>query len=560
MKVITANIKLAMQGTFFLLFKNYFNSKKKLREISKLDLSQITSYFEKYKKKGNVDRVVLVELFHEHPTVNNNNHIVSLLLSHKYCTETIGFLKYRSCSEVKYVAKKYNVSKFVYVYTWKNSIYRVKAFFSLINSLSKLNYEKSTGWEIKVEGVEIGDLVYDQYLRYTNLPTVRKLTINYTLYIYNAIFYFYRYLDVLKENNVTDVILSHGVYAEYGILARVASSLSRDIKIYQWFNLNPMNVSVHTANKEYVRKPRYYEPNVMERILKNNDRNDLLAEYSHIMRSRMEGDDKNQIDVAFVYKGNEINSKTDFIEQYSPDSNKKNIFIYAHAFVDSVRYSHWSLYSDYYTWLYETLFNLVEESKISNIYIKPHPSESMYKCNVTVKDTIDDINSRYGAAFVYLDKKVHNRVIFNISNTIITSNGTVALEAVCYGIPVLVAGSTLYERADTVCQPNTIDEYVNCLRDIGNIKHPTEETIERAKLCFMFFQKYVYVPASFLRNGYVFSSADRCAEYAEHNKAFGTKVKLEDELLFQAFDYMLEKNENDTIFLDWKASNESTYS
>ena len=540
-------IKLLLQGSFVYQIRSYFLAKKNLRNIKKVDFTNIENYFQKYKKSGKNEKTILVELFFEHPSTNNNNYIVNLLLGCKYTTKTIGFLKYSSCADLKYVANKYNISKFEYVYSWKNFIYKYKAFISVVKNLGNLKYDKKFGWHIYVDGVEIGDLIYDQFLRYTNQPTYRKLDFNFLLYIFNSLFYFHRYKDILLKHNITDIILSHGVYAEYGILARVAASLEKDIKIYQWYNLNPMNISVHTANKEYIRKPRFYEASLMDKLISANGKETILSEYDEYMQKRLKAEDKNQIDLAFVYQDNDINSVDEFKESYKIKGGK-NIFIFSHAFVDSVKYVHWSLYSDYYTWLYETLVILADKSKEHNIFIKAHPSESMYKCDITVKSTIDEINQKYGANFIYLDKKIHNSVVFDLADSIITSNGTVAIEAVCYSIPVLVAASTLYENAKTVVQPKTINEYREHLGNIENINKPTVEMVERAKLCFVFYSKYIYVPASFLRNGQPFGNANRIEEYSNYNEKY-TNLSLNEEPLWKSFKYMIDEKINDTILI-----------
>lgn len=552
MKTFIRTMKLLLQGSFIYLIRNYFLSKRNLKNIKTVDFSNVETYFKKNKKRGEVEKNVLLELFFEHPSTNNNNYIVNLLLSHKYITNTIGFLKFNSFLDLKYVASKYNINNFDYVYTYKNIIYKVKALYSLVSNFKNLKYEQEFGWHINVDNIEIGDLIYDQFLRYTNLPTFRKVDLTFLLYVFNSLFYFHRYKDVLLRNNITDIILSHGVYAEYGILERVAASLDKDIKIYQWYNLNPINISMHIANKNYIRKPRYYEEKLMDELVYRYGKETILSEYEEYMQKRLNAEDKNQIDLAFVYQGNEINTISELKESYTVNEGCKNIFIFSHAFVDSVKYVHWSLYSDYYTWLYETLVFLAEKSKEHNIFIKAHPSESMYKCDITVKSTIEEVNHKYNSSFIYLDKKVHNSVVFNLADSIITSNGTVAIEAVCYGIPVLVAASTLYENAKTVIQPKTINEYKKYLENIENISLPSSDIIERAKLCFMFYSKYIYVPATFLRNGEPFGNADRVREYNAYNNCYSTDKSLDDELLFRMYEIMIKENTNDIINLEYK--------
>lgn len=549
MKKIISIIKLILQGSILYYFRNFFNSINNLKEIKKVNFSRIEEYFSKNRKKGKIEKNVLIELFFEHPSTNNNNYIINLLLSNKFSTKTIGFLKFNSSIDLKFVSSKHSIDKFAYIYTYKNIYYRIKSLYTLFFNLKNLKYDMHFGWHIYVDNIEVGDLIYDQFLRFKNLPTFRKLTFEYLVYIYNALFYYHRYKDVIKENNISDIILSHGVYAEFGMLVKAAASVNSDINIYQWFNLNPINISTHKANTISIRKPRVYEEYLMNQIINKYGKNKILEEYDFYLEKRLKAEDENQVDLKFVYKDNEINTNDEFYTQYSVKKSDTFIFIFAHAFVDSVKYEKWSLYSDYYTWLTETLKKLASTSKKVKIFIKPHPSESLYKCDVTVESVVQEINNKYNSEFIYLDKKIHNSIVFSLANVVITSNGTIGIEASCYGIPVLVAASTVYENSNITIQPKSLSEYENYLLNITTLKKNNISVINNAKLCFMFYTKYIFIDATFLRTGDYRGDTSRKIEYTLYNEMYGTSLPLDKEDLYSSFDNMITNNNFDVINL-----------
>jgi hypothetical protein len=524
-----------------------------LKYLKKIDLSNIEKYFIKNKRQGISERNILIEVFFEHPPMNINNFIIHLLLGHRYATSTIALIYNYWFFECKYLSKKCNIKDVAYIYNWAFLFYKIKAVLAFIKNIKHLTYTEDFGWHIFADGIDIGDLVYDGFLRYTNLPTYRKMDTRFALYIINYLFYFYRYKAIIKKNKITDIILSDLVY-DYGILVRAASTFDRKIFIYASYGHKPIDISVNIASKNIIPKQRTFDPCLLEKLIELYGKDSLLKEYDIYFNKRINADDSNQLDLQYVYKNTEINSIADFNKYYQRHTKGKNIFIFSHAFVDAVKYCD-LFFSDYYTWLYETCRRLTKKSNIHNIYVKPHPSEILYKCVVTVKDVIKEINNKYDGEIVFLDKKVNNKIIFNIADIIVTGAGTIAVEAAPQGIPVLVAARTYYEKVNMVIQPQTKDEYFKYLDNIEKVSSPSKDIVERAKLYFMLFSKYFFVSASFLsRFSIEDMSKDMTAQLKEkyyhlYNALFQSEIPLAEEPLFQMFEFMIDNGFHDTIDL-----------
>jgi hypothetical protein len=428
-------------------------------------------------------------------------------------------------------------------------------FWAFIRNIKKLTYKEDHGWCIVVDQINIGDIIYDEYLRYTNMPMCYNLNLKYSLFIINGLSQYYRFKSIIKRYKITDIIADDIVYIKSAGLIRAAASLNNSINVYHNMGTdNPYSISVRSVSKGHIREGMVYESYYIDDLVSRYGKLNLLAEYDVLMKKKMEGRISSNFDAEFVYKNTEINTQVDFIQYYQKYKGKKNIFIFSHAFVDAVKISR-IFYSDYYTWLYQTLVYLSEKSHGHNIYVKPHPSEILFKCDITVKSVVDEINSKYHAKFVFLDKKVHNRIIFTLADSIVTATGTIAIEAVPHSIPVLVASYPRYEKAEIVVQPNNIKEYKLFLNHIEDLPSPSSEIVERAKLCFLLYEKYFYVPASFLTkidsvsiiqfgNNYDFRKL-----YRQLNSLYTTNVTLNNEPLYKMFSYMIEKKHHDIINL-----------
>jgi hypothetical protein len=536
-KYIKHILSLFKRGTFLDYIIYYLKAIQKVKQLKKIDFSNITIYFKENSNSVKSDRNVLLEFFSDYPVMVHNICNRNLFLENIKNTNSIALLQHNSDIKMKYLAKVYGINKFVSVYTYKNILYRYMSLIFLIKNFKFFKYKKTYGWSIVCEGIEIGDLIYDQFLRFTNLPTYRKIDLRFLLYIYNSIILFYRYKDILIENKITDIILSHDVYADYGIFFRVAYLVDPDIKFYNGDTINLGYFTVQNATNGHIKKPRVLYKHDKVAIFSKFPKEELLKEYENIMLLRTSGKNYKDIDNSNVYLNTDINSIEELKSKYAVHQEGKNFFVYSHAFVDAVRYFE-TLYSDYYTWLYETLILLSKKTLKHNFYVKAHPSEHFYKCDVTVKSVVDEINTKYGAKFIYLDKKINNNVVFKYADACFTCTGSIAFEAPCFGVPVFTA-SNFMEEVKTTINSMTIDEYKRNLETIDNLQRLSDDAIERARLYFILFDKYFLID---LENSINDVFVDSYKQYEFINSSILNSPKVTEQVLFRAFKHTVANN------------------
>jgi len=524
---------------------------RKAAFFRRLDFSRIEEYHTRNRRQGTPEKNVLIDMLFENPINNVNAAIVYLLLGQKYAVRAFGLVQHRSWREMVLLCRKFTIERHVFVYTWKNMYYRVKALVTFLANLKHLSFSGGYGWHVIVEGIDIGDMIYDDFLRRMNVPTYRTLDAAFALQILHGIFLYYRYKDIVRNYHITDIILSHFVYSYFGILVRAAASVNAGIRIYSWSSIssNPMNIMAGTVSTGHIRKFMIYEDRYIDTLCERYGKEFLLKESDRLMAQRFRAAGSRQITEKFAYEGNEINSVDEFTACY-PLKKGKNIFIFSHALMDAVRHCD-SPFPDYYSWLCFTLTALAEKSHQNNIFVKPHPAEPLYVCEITVQSIVDEYNEKYHSHITFLDKKVHNRVIFQLADVIVTSNGTIGIEAIPHGIPVLVAAHPIYGKAGIAIQSASQEDYRNYLESIETLPAPTEETIERAKLCFLLYQKYFYVHASFLKHVALITGVelDREKEYREYNARYNPALPLTEEPLYKMFSWMIDHGYNDTLDL-----------
>jgi hypothetical protein len=234
----------------------------------------------------------------------------------------------------------------------------------------------------------------------------------------------------------------------------------------------------------------HYSLVLIDNFIQKNHLNFNL-ELNLLKKSQLVGKILNK-DTENVFSNNKITKFECFRSLYKYDPNLKTIVIYSHAFVDAVRYPRWSLFPDYFTWLEQTLNFIKKEKLLANIYIKPHPSENMYPCKMKTAMLVEKINRGSEINLILLEKQVSNEVIFSFADLIITSSGTVAIEAPLFNINVLVAGESDCEKAGAIIQPKTQKEYFNFIKNFDIIDKLPENKREVAEYAFYWYNKLSY--------------------------------------------------------------------
>lgn len=172
------------------------------------------------------------------------------------------------------------------------------------------------------------------------------------------------------------------------------------------------------------------------------------------------------------------------------DSTKRNLFLFSNIYWDVGMSEHGQLFSDVINWVIETI-SIIKENRNIHLYIKTHPGEK-YDSSSSLKGIVDFIYEKFpvlptNVSIIYPDLKINTYDLFPFIDLGIVFNGTVGIEMMLQGIPVVVTGKAPYGRLGLVYEPSTTDEYKKIL--LGETKPIDPDKDEIDLFCYFYFIK-----------------------------------------------------------------------
>lgn len=386
------------------------------------------------------------------------------------------------------LCRAFGINDFVYTKNFFSTIpIVIKSYFDAIQIFKKCMSNDTSISSLKYKNILIGDCIYDDIIRRENdVFSVINIVPKYFRYFYNTIYYVNIYAKILKNINCQYVIVTHTQYGEYSLLARVA--FDTNISIFETTDMCLLFSDVKKKNND-ISYPTYH--GTLRSIIRDMmQKSTFTKEEEHIalqnLLKRHNGDSQ-QYDLRLAYNNKIIYTDQDLRKKLKIRNNKPFVFVLAHVFSDApLTIGDGMLFDDYYQWLMSTIEEAVKNKEV-NWVIKPHPASIVYNEEGVVKDKISVIN----AENIYLCPDDFNTAsIQNIALSIVTARGTAGLEYSCLGIPVLVAGKSFYSGFGFTIEPQTVNEYYQCLNSIAQIKKLTDEQIRNALWVYSIFVNY----------------------------------------------------------------------
>lgn len=323
--------------------------------------------------------------------------------------------------------------------------------------------------KIKIDGILIGDLINDTYLRFFNKPMIENLDDKeLDTIIEIALNVFYSFQELLEKKPVKALFTTYTTYIGHGIVVRLC--LEREIPVYAFGIYDDIFQKV---DKEYpVQTLHYwkYDP------YKDIDPEKLL-EAERRFTSRFTG----ELDPAIAYmRQSAFQDKPIDDELRRKFSQKKrNVIIYTHDLYDSPHVYRHLQFSNLYLYIKQTLENVVM-SEDTTFWVKVHPNS-----RTETKDVIRDlVNSFQNDRIVLLDESVSNIQIVNLKpDLIVTARGTIALEMAYFEIPVVALYDNPYIQFNFAHSCFDLETYYSIIR--GEIEPKVDFTKE-------FIYRYYY--------------------------------------------------------------------
>lgn len=314
-------------------------------------------------------------------------------------------------------------------------------------TLEKLQLKKDV-LDLTLEGLPIGDLVYDTYLRTKSVGTVDLKDPYLSDILSQAYTIFYMCQEYFKKNKVVAIIPSHNVYIQYGIIVRLASRFkiacfrinSRQRGCTE-FALIRINDEDHLGVHPYYRFRELFShipPNLQEERIKMGRK---------LLETRLSGN----IDAGIKYMKKSAFGKVSD-KHVLKDTGLPRILMMLHCFFDSPHRYRSMLFPDFCEWLDFTLTKAGETA--FDWYVKPHPN------GLPGNELIIEKYKNKFPNITFIDPLVtNNQIVAEGINSIFTVFGTAGHEMAYLGVPVVNAGDNPHLAYAFNFHPKSLQEY-----------------------------------------------------------------------------------------------------
>ncbi|WP_295407600.1 methyltransferase domain-containing protein [uncultured Thiocystis sp.] len=425
------------------------------------------------------DQCILVELLVGHPGYFIANAVLAKYLQLIHGCAIKAILPDRKNAYLHALAASYGITDYYYeedlgrfiTHSQQESMYR-----TLQHSGSDL---RKALLEININGIRVGDLIYDMYLRNTGNVTVETLDDRLLETAISAIGYYQLYDGIFCENNVIATAVGHTVYTRFGILARV--SVAHGAPVYAK-KPAPLLVRQYRKIEEFPEHETTFDASEFAYVWNTRREQALAKGRTHMadqLNSEASSAGKNGMGRWYseAYgKDRQIYTRERFCEVTGIDDAKPIVILFSHCMPDAPHCFPSSLFDDYYQWLVQTLAYVANRPQV-NWIVKPHPDDKYYHSKISAEQVYASFAHHPHIALAPSD--LNNRSLFEFAQAIVTVTGTAGLEFASQGVPVILAGKGLYSGHGFTHEPETLDAYYCLLDHVESLPRLNTDAIER---------------------------------------------------------------------------------
>ena len=316
----------------------------------------------------------------------------------------------------------------------------------VLNQINKDDKENLLNLELN--GIRIGDILYDWHLREHSLDTVDFNSSDFENDFQIFVCSFYWWCDYFEGNRVDSVFVSHTVYQQ-AITVRIGLYFGVDVFLVGNDRLYHLNNDKKWSDIEFLD----YEPNSAEQFGYQVDLNRAKLELKKLRSG-------NGTTAAHAYASGYIGEE---VKNIIKDEKAINILIACHCFSDAPHANGDMLFPDFREWL-----NFIGKLSIKtsyHFYAKAHPyfweSDKLhYKDFLDKNPNIIEVSSSFS-----------NLELFRQGiNVVLTIHGTIAFEAAYEGILVINASlNSPHVNYNFSLSPSSITEFRDIILNLPNI-------------------------------------------------------------------------------------------
>lgn len=333
---------------------------------------------------------------------------------------------------------------------------------------------------LAVDGIWIGDLIYDTYLRERALPTIDLQDERFLSFLQESLAIFVFWQDYFDQHEVRAVNVTHCVYNN-AMPLRIA--VRRNIPVYQ---TNATHVYRMSEQNLFAYGDYRYFPEKFSR-LSPQEQQAGKQEAQKRIELRFSG----QVGVDMRYSTKSAYGKKGSTRVLRP-SDKFRVLIAAHCFFDSPHSYGNNLFQDFYEW-FEFVGRVSNETNY-DWYVKTHPD--FLPGNL---DVIKHFIKKYPKLTLVDSSVSHHQLIAEGIGCALTTYGTIGFEYAALGVPVINASLCNPHIAYNFnIHPETVEEYEWFLKHLDTL----EVDIDIDEVYEYYFMKNIFNTEDWLFENY----------------------------------------------------------
>lgn len=330
--------------------------------------------------------------------------------------------------------------------------------------------------DAELAGCRVGDLVYDSYLYQTVAATIESCSDPLVAVLRRAATMTANTQALLRGHNVKCVMLSHTVYTDYGIPARLA--LRAGIEVYgRAGGVDLMGMRRYQSLDEAHLSQNVVEP--FELDFFRSHLGDLFTEMAEKFFPPHPSKNNGADYYRYGYGPEKREEKKEAVFNFlGIAEDKPTAAIMAHHFTDACHCYPDLLFEDYYVWLDNTL-RIAAETQSVNWLLRQHPYEIMVGHGKNFQHLADKYKNS-GNIFI-VPNEITTSSLFDCVDVVITATGTAGLEFASVGIPCILAGRPFYADLGFDLRPASQEAYEDALRAIPTMPRLSQDAVRTAK-------------------------------------------------------------------------------
>lgn len=179
--------------------------------------------------------------------------------------------------------------------------------------------------------------------------------------------------------------------------------------------------------------------------------------------------------------------KEALVRQLELDPGRRIVAIFPHIFWDATFFWGIDLFENYEHWFVETVKSACKNTAV-NWIIKVHPANIVKNHRdgvcaehselTSIRQTIGELPPH--VKLLHAETEISTLSILKAIDACVTVRGTIGIEAACFGVPVLTAGTGRFDKMGFTLDSSSPEEFLGRLANVQNIARLTPEETELA--------------------------------------------------------------------------------